>query len=40
VDDLIRTTALPAGAAQSLLLGFDLEGRIEWSGGQLVALKG
>lgn len=39
VDDLIRSTALPAGVAQSLLLGLDLEGRLEWSSGQLVALK-
>lgn len=39
VDELIKTTALSAGAVQTLLLGLDLEGRIEWSSGQLVALK-
>lgn len=40
VDDLIRATSLTASAMQTLLLGLDLEGRIEWSSGQLVALKG
>lgn len=40
VDELIRTTSLSVGAMQTLLLGLDLEGRIEWSSGQLVALKG
>ena len=40
VDDLVRATKLPPGAVQTLLLGLDLEGRIEWSGGQLVALRG
>ncbi|HEY0919425.1 DNA-processing protein DprA [Devosia sp.] len=40
VDDLIRATGLPPGAMQTLLLGLDLDGRIEWSSGQLVALKG
>lgn len=39
VDDLIRTTGLGVGSVQTLLLGLDLEGRIEWSSGQLVALK-
>ncbi|HHY50789.1 MAG TPA: DNA-processing protein DprA, partial [Alphaproteobacteria bacterium] len=39
VDDLIKATALPVGTMQTLLLGLDLEGRIEWSSGQLVALK-
>lgn len=40
VDDLIRATRLSVSAMQTLLLGLDLEGRIEWSSGQLVALKG
>jgi DNA processing protein len=40
VDELIRTTQLSVSAMQTLLLGLDLEGRIEWSSGQLVALKG
>lgn len=40
VDDLIRATSLTVSAMQTLLLGLDLEGRIEWSSGQLVALKG
>ncbi|MHB1110710.1 MAG: DNA-processing protein DprA [Devosia sp.] len=39
VDDLIRASGLTVGAMQTLLLGLDLEGRIEWSSGQLVALK-
>jgi DNA processing protein len=39
VDDLIAATALSASSLQTLLLGLDLEGRIEWSSGQLVALK-
>ncbi len=39
VDDLIKSTGLPAGTAQTLLLVLDLEGRIEWSSGQLVALR-
>ena len=40
VDDLIRATSFSVSAMQTLLLGLDLEGRIEWSSGQLVALKG
>jgi DNA processing protein len=40
VDDLIRASGLTVSAMQALLLGLDLEGRIEWSSGQLVALKG
>ncbi|MDP1730355.1 MAG: DNA-processing protein DprA [Devosia sp.] len=40
VDELIRTTNLSVSAMQTLLLGLDLEGRIEWSSGQLVALRG
>src|SRR5690606_7096369 len=39
VDDLVAATALSASSLQTLLLGLDLEGRIEWSSGQLVALK-
>jgi len=39
VDDLIRATSLSVSAMQTLLLGLDLEGRIEWSSGQLVALR-
>lgn len=39
VDELIKTTGLSASAVQTLLLSLDLEGRIEWSSGQLVALK-
>jgi DNA processing protein len=39
VDALITTTGLPAPAVQVLLLELDLAGRIEWSSGQLVALK-
>ena len=39
VDDLISTLGLPVGTLQSLILDLDLEGRIEWSSGQLVALR-
>ncbi|MBK8083400.1 MAG: DNA-protecting protein DprA [Devosia sp.] len=39
VDDLIRTTGLAISRVQTLLLELDLEGRIEWSSGQLVALR-
>lgn len=39
VDQLIATTRLPVGAVQTLLLELDLAGRIEWSAGQLVALR-
>jgi DNA processing protein len=39
VDELIAATALSASSLQTLLLGLDLEGRIEWSSGQLVALR-
>ncbi len=39
VDALIAATALPAGRLQALLLELDLLGRIEWSSGQLVALR-
>jgi DNA processing protein len=39
VDDLISTTGLQASVVQVLLLELDLAGRIEWSSGQLVALR-
>jgi DNA processing protein len=40
VDALIAATRLSAGRIQTLLLELDLLGQIEWSSGQLVALKG
>ncbi len=40
VDDLIRATGLPPARLQTLLLDLDLDGRLEWSGGQRVALRG
>ncbi len=39
VDSLIASTGLGASAMQTLLLELDLAGRIEWSSGQLVALR-
>ena len=39
VDELVNQTGLSAGAVQVLLLELDLGGRIERSGGQLVALR-
>lgn len=39
VDELIKTTGLSVSTVQMLLLGLDLEGRLEWSSGQLVALR-
>jgi DNA processing protein len=39
VDDLISQTGIRAGVMQTLLFELDLDGRIEWSSGQLVALK-
>ena len=39
VDELIRQSGLSASAMQMLLLELDLAGLIEWSSGQLVALK-
>lgn len=39
VDTLIAETGLPVTAVQTLLLELDLDGRIQWSSGQLVALK-
>ena len=40
VDALIAGTGLSASAVQTLLFELDLTGRIEWSSGQLVALRG
>jgi DNA processing protein len=40
VDALIAATGLAVPVIQTLLLELDLAGRIEWSSGQLVALKG
>jgi len=39
VDHLIATTKLSVSSMQMLLLELDLAGRIEWSSGQLVALR-
>ncbi len=39
VDDLLEATGLSVSAMQTLLLELDLSGRIEWSSGQLVALR-
>jgi len=39
VDDVIRSTGIGIGRVQTLLLELDLEGRVEWSSGQLVALR-
>ncbi|WP_299728423.1 DNA-processing protein DprA [Devosia sp.] len=39
VDEIIRQTGLSVSAAQLLLLELDLSGEIEWSSGQLVALR-
>lgn len=38
IDDLVRATGLSVSAVQMLVLALDLEGRLEWSSGQLVAL--
>jgi len=40
IDDVIKVTGIATGRVQTLLLELDLEGRIEWSSGQLVALRG
>jgi DNA processing protein len=40
VDTIIAQTGLVAGTVQTLLLELDLAGELEWSSGQLVALKG
>ena len=39
VDDVIKSTGIAIARVQTMLLELDLEGRIEWSSGQLVALK-
>lgn len=39
VDDVIKSTGIAISRVQTLLLELDLEGRVEWSSGQLVALK-
>lgn len=39
IDTLIATTRLPVSTVQTLLLELDLAGHIEWSSGQLVALR-
>ena len=39
VDELVRQLGLSVSAMQMLLLELDLAGQIEWSSGQLVALK-
>jgi len=40
VDTLVSETGLAVSSVQTLLLELDLGGMIEWSGGQLVALRG
>jgi DNA processing protein len=40
IDEIIKSTGIAAGRIQTLLLELDLDGRVEWSSGQLVALKG
>lgn len=40
IDVLIETTGISAAAMQIILLEFELAGRLERSGGQLVALRG
>ncbi|MDC9826105.1 DNA-processing protein DprA [Devosia sp. ZB163] len=39
IDDIIRTTGIAISRVQTMLLELDLDGRIEWSSGQLVALR-
>ncbi|KQX42720.1 DNA processing protein DprA [Devosia sp. Root436] len=39
VDELVRQSGLTASSMQMLLLELDLAGQVEWSSGQLVALK-
>ena len=39
IDELIRQSSLTAATMQMLLLELDLAGQIEWSSGQLVALR-
>ena len=40
IDTLLASTGLSVASIQTLLLELDLAGRIEWSSGQLVALRG
>jgi DNA processing protein len=40
VDELLASTGLSVPTMQTLLLELDLAGKIEWSAGQLVALRG
>ena len=40
VDTLVVETGLSVSSVQTLLLELDLGGQVEWSGGQLVALRG
>lgn len=37
IDDLIRLTGLSASIVQGILLEFDLDGRLDWAGGQMVS---
>lgn len=39
VDDLIEQTGLSVSAVQTMLMEFDLAGRLEWASGQLVSLR-
>ena len=39
IEELLVQTEIPPQSLQVLLLELDLDGRIEWSGGQLVALR-
>ncbi|WDR03397.1 DNA-processing protein DprA [Devosia algicola] len=39
VDELVQQSCLPVGTVQMLLLELDLSGQLEWSSGQLVALR-
>jgi DNA processing protein len=39
IDDLVAATGIAPSAMQGLLLELDLDGAIEWSGGQRVALR-
>jgi DNA processing protein len=39
VDELVGATGIAPGAMQMLLLELDLAGKVEWSSGQLVALR-
>lgn len=39
VDELIQQTGLSVGEVQTMLMEFDLAGRLEWASGQLVSLR-